>query len=461
MTIAVNYVGNQSHFIINSGTTGANARGYWANQLNPAYLRRSRRSARQQSVPNRFLPHLQHRQTLRSCKAKSGVTIPPFFQAAAVNSTTATIAQGLVAFPQYCGVSDTWGNVGNFSYNSLQITLLQRFAHGLSFNVNYTYSKNIGDDGTFRSGFDIPAAAISGGGQNWKQDRIERSWTTVSAPQSLHAFGVYQLPFGKGHIGRDSMLVRALASGWQLSGIYTYGSGTPVAVIWNGCGTGNINHPGQGQCMQDLNPAYLGKTARSQRKLSEPHPKAISPPTSARYQYFDFNAFQTPKNISTSSTAQYLLGNAPRTRPWNLNNPGEPEPGHLRSSQLQPASRDGFGLRSRLPEYLEQSDLLKPKRRLVSGSATFGTIAGISNSIRATSNSLDTSTSNFTAAFHRGNRIGNRSPTLAQKNPGAHPPGFSVTRQQPRPQTTLIHNGIPDPLRFYSLLPIPTHSAVA
>ena len=74
-------------------------------------------------------------------------------------------------------------------------------AHGLSFNINYTYSKNIGDDGTFRSGFDIPAAALSGGGQNWHQDRIERSWTTISAPQILHAFGVYQLPFGKGHIG--------------------------------------------------------------------------------------------------------------------------------------------------------------------------------------------------------------------------------------------------------------------
>ena len=31
MTIAVNYVGDQSHFL----TTGGNARGYWANQLNP------------------------------------------------------------------------------------------------------------------------------------------------------------------------------------------------------------------------------------------------------------------------------------------------------------------------------------------------------------------------------------------------------------------------------------------
>ena len=125
------------------------------------------------------------------------------------SSSTATIAQGLVAFPQYSGVTDTWGgNSGNFSYHSFQITLMQRIGHGLSFNVNYTYSKNIGDDGTFRSGFDIPAAAISGGGKNWHQDRIERSWTTVSAPQALHAFGVYELPFGKGHLGNNSIVVR-------------------------------------------------------------------------------------------------------------------------------------------------------------------------------------------------------------------------------------------------------------
>jgi hypothetical protein len=38
MTIAINYVGDQSHFLINSISSGANARGYWVNQLNPIYL---------------------------------------------------------------------------------------------------------------------------------------------------------------------------------------------------------------------------------------------------------------------------------------------------------------------------------------------------------------------------------------------------------------------------------------
>ncbi len=35
MTISVNYVGDQSHFL---NPSGQNARGYWSNQLNPVYL---------------------------------------------------------------------------------------------------------------------------------------------------------------------------------------------------------------------------------------------------------------------------------------------------------------------------------------------------------------------------------------------------------------------------------------
>ena len=178
MTIAVNYVGNQSHFIINSGTTGANARGYWANQLNPAYFA-ALAGVLDSGGTKPILTAAATPANAAIVLSKTGVTIPPFFQAAAVNSTTATVAQGLVAYPQYSGVSDTWGNVGNFSYNSLQITLLQRFAHGLSFNVNYTYFQE------HRRRRHLPQrirysrnSATSGGGQNLEARTVSSaSWT--------------------------------------------------------------------------------------------------------------------------------------------------------------------------------------------------------------------------------------------------------------------------------------------
>src|ERR1019366_5032467 len=122
---------------------------------------------------------------------------PAFFTAAGAVNASATVSQMLTAFPQYSGVSDTYGNVGNFSYNSLQVVLNQRMHNGLSYNINYTYSKNLGDDSTIRSGFDIPAGAISGGTKSYKQDRMDRSWTTISRPHLIHAYGVYELPFGK------------------------------------------------------------------------------------------------------------------------------------------------------------------------------------------------------------------------------------------------------------------------
>ena len=118
---------------------------------------------------------------------------------ASPSNSGVTIGQMLTAFPQYNVMNDSLGGsyVDNFSYNALQITLSQRTAHGLTFNVNYTYSKNIGDDSTFRNGFPIPAGAIDGHGQSWAADRIDRSWTTTSLPQLVNAYGVYKLPIGR------------------------------------------------------------------------------------------------------------------------------------------------------------------------------------------------------------------------------------------------------------------------
>jgi hypothetical protein len=384
LTLSVNYVGNESHHLINSTSSGSNARGYWANQLNPAYL------AALGSVTDSTgtKPILTSPATAANvAKAQSvvpGLSIPMYFQNAAAVSTTPTIAQGLVAFPQYSGVSDTWGeNVGNFSYNSFQVTLQQREAHGLTFNINYTYSKNIGDDGSFRSGFNIPVGAISGGTQSWHQDRIDRSWTTVSAPESIHAYFTYDLPFGKGTLGGRSLIMRTLTGGWKVSGIYTYGSGTPVAATWSGCNSSN--YPGQGQCMPDINPNFVGKNARSNGSYGS-GPNGFNTCNlgigtgCVAIPYLNNTAFQTPQNVSTVSSAQYLIGNAPRTKAFNLNNPG--------TEDFDAAVHRTIPLPKEMALIIE-ADCLNtwnkvtfgnPSASWASGSATFGTITGTGGS---------------------------------------------------------------------------------
>jgi hypothetical protein len=296
----------------------------------------------------------------------------------------------LLAFPQYSSLADTWGNVGNFSYESVQVSLNQRMSHGLSFNFNYTFSKNIGDDGSFRSGFAIPAAAISHGSQNWAQDRMDRSYTVISAPNKINAFGVYKLPFGKGHIGGNNPIVRWAAGGWQLSGIYTFTQGAPIGVTWSGCTA--TTYPGQGQCMPDINPSYPNKSAHISGKWgSGPNGfntcnlgiNALGQSGCKAIQYLDLAAFQTPLSNSTASTNQYLLGNAPRSRPFMLRNPytWNVDAG-LRKTF--PIHKDvAFQFESNVTNVWNHVTFGGPSGSWASGSATFGTITGISSTYLA------------------------------------------------------------------------------
>lgn len=388
LTFALNYVGNQSHHLYNSTAGGGNIRGYWANQLNPIYL------AGLGSVTNTAgtAPILTAPATAanvaKASAAMPGINIPASYQAAAAVNSSATVAQGLTAFPQYSSVADTWGvNSGNFSYNSLQMTVEQRFAHGLTFNVNYTWSKNIGDDGTFRSGFDIPANAISGGTRSYHQDRIERGSTVVSQPHVVHAYGVYQLPFGKGKLGGNHLITRALAGGWQLSAIYTYGSGTPVAVTWTGCTAGN--YPLQGQCMPNTNPNFTASSARINGGYGTgPNGRntcnlgvGATCGTSTAVKYVDATAFLTVPSVSPiASSPIYLLGNAPRTGAFHLQNPG--------AQNVDTSLRRTIPIHEKINLQVEV-DCLNTWNHVIFGgpsaafgSATFGTVTTVSNSPR-------------------------------------------------------------------------------
>jgi hypothetical protein len=380
MTISVNYVGDQSHFI---NPSGQNARGYWSNQLNPVYLAALGGVTDTTGTKPILIAAATSANVAKARAAMGSINIPASYQTAAnanPNSSVLTLAQGLSAFPQYSGVTDLWGaNSANLTYHSFQVMLLQRMAHGLTFNVNYTYSKNIGDDGTFRSGFDIPAAAISGGGQSWHQDRIERSWSIVSAPQILHAFGVYQLPFGKNQIGGNSMLVRTLAGGWTISGIYTYGSGTPLAVISSLCSS--TNSPLQGQCMPDLVPGARNARINGSYGTSPQGTSAcnigIGPGCNNAIKYVDSTQFKNANNISATTSPIYLIGNAPRTAPLTLRGPG--------NQDLDAALRKSFNLPKDIGTFVFEVDCINVWNKVTFsnpastfGNANFGQISSVS-----------------------------------------------------------------------------------
>jgi hypothetical protein len=238
-------------------------------------------------------------------------------------TSTLTIGQLLLAFPQYSSVSDSWGgpNTENYSYNAFQLILAQRLAHGLTFNVNYTYMKDIGDDGSFRSGFNIPPGAIDGSTKAYKADRIDRALTQLDIPQNLTAYGVYQLPIGTaGHWGGNSLLMREVVGGWQLTGVYTYSSGTPVSVTWSG-GCANQAVPNGVSCLPSYNPNFSGSPRQNGSYGTGPNGVVVSNKT---IQYLNPAAFQAPTDISAipSKFHQYLIGNVARTAPYGLRSEG-------------------------------------------------------------------------------------------------------------------------------------------
>ncbi len=145
LTISVDYSGSQSHFISGAG----NIRGYYAGQLDPKYLVLGANLTKPATAANIAAAQA----AIRSHPPRPYPSTPPWPRV----NTNATIAHMLTWKPQYAGTTDTWGNyVANGNYNSFQVSLAQRASHGLSFNVNYTYSQNIDDAGTQRSGYDYP-----------------------------------------------------------------------------------------------------------------------------------------------------------------------------------------------------------------------------------------------------------------------------------------------------------------
>jgi hypothetical protein len=251
---------------------------------------------------------------------------------AAPSNSNLTIQQMLTAFPQYSGLQDGWGGafVENYSYEALQATVSQRTAHGLSFNFNFTFSKNIGDDGNFRSGWPSrrqPSTAKSNPG---RQDRIDRSWTTTSAPYILNTYAVYQLPFGKGKIGSNNWLVTQHC---RRMGVVR---SLPIQLrrtLWRHLEFGRQLrqriHDSECVHLHALShPRLFGQPGLTASSAADPTviPSAMraTSSTSISTHFTAGERFHGDQSVHGGKyiTSQYLIGNAPRTAAYGIRNPG-------------------------------------------------------------------------------------------------------------------------------------------
>jgi hypothetical protein len=216
MVLTLAYVGSNGKQLAGAG------HGIWSNQIDPKYL-----------VLGNLLNSTANPANVAAAAAiLPGVALPfPTF--------TGTIAQMLRPFPQYGGIADPYGNVGQVNYNALQASLQQRLSHGLTFNINYTFSKAIGNIFGIRSAY--------------KGD-LDKTISNTDMPHVFNAFFSYDLPFGKGKMfDPDNSVVRAVIGGWTLSGITRYASGIPLGPF-----IGTCTLPQAGACYVDYNPNFSG-----------------------------------------------------------------------------------------------------------------------------------------------------------------------------------------------------------
>ena len=216
--------------------------------------------------------------TTVAAAAALGVTVATPFP-----NFTGTIGQALKPYPQYSSLADPWLDVGTSSYNSAQVTLNRRISSGLTFMINYTFSKEEDD----LAGVREPGA-----------DSLEYTVGTLDHKQVLASTFVYQLPFGAGRrFNSNNFLMKAFANDWQVSGIFTYSTGAPLSITGTCTGGGIID----ASCYPNLTPGFVGGAQLG-----------VKPGTVAAASTAHLN-----KAAFTDAPA-YTYGNAARDAPYDL-----------------------------------------------------------------------------------------------------------------------------------------------
>jgi hypothetical protein len=179
----------------------------------------------------------------------------------------------------------------NANYHSLQLKVQRPLAKGLQMLIGYTFSKDIDDSG---------GTYIGEGAEGFQvQDSYNRHADRGLADQDIRnrfvLSYIYQLPFGRTkHWLNQGGVGSALLSNWQINGITTFGSGSPVGIT-QACNRANTN---QGSMRPDLvgNPNDLPSGRSRGQKVAE---------------WFDTSAFL---NYCPGPNGPFNFGNAG----WNI-----------------------------------------------------------------------------------------------------------------------------------------------
>jgi Carboxypeptidase regulatory-like domain/TonB dependent receptor len=261
MTLSIAYSGSVGRYLPGAGVAGP-----FTNQ-----------------IPVKYLPLGSLLTSTLSASTIASAAALGFTVAAPFPNFTGTIGQALKPYPQYLSLSNPWLDVGTSSYNSLQTTFNRRMSNGLTFMINYTFSKEMDD----LAGVRLPGA-----------DYLEYSVGALDRKHVFTSTAVYQLPFGAGRkFNSDNVVVRGLISGWQTSAIFTDATGAPLSITGTCTGGGVID----ASCYPNLTPGFSGSATLGSKPTTT---------AAAASAHLNAAAFVNP--------LPYAYGNAARTAPYGL-----------------------------------------------------------------------------------------------------------------------------------------------
>jgi hypothetical protein len=121
------------------------------------------------------------------------------------------------------GVVSWRGDVGNSTFEALQLNLRRAFHNGFLLSSNYVWSHSIND------------GSIGGGDSDTPQNSFCRSCDKASSDfdirQLFNLSAVYALPFGAGKQYLSSPgIIRTLLGNWEVSAIGTAQTGIPMSI---------------------------------------------------------------------------------------------------------------------------------------------------------------------------------------------------------------------------------------
>jgi len=267
-----------------AGSTGVGLPAGFAaqsNQLPDRYL--SLGSALQQLVPNPFYGQVQ---------------VGPLSQPQVQR------AQLLRPFPQFDTLFDEGNPVGHSSYHSFQLQYKHRFGASLVTGA-YTLSKSMANT---EARLDTGGNSTNAGFLDTYNRGLSRALSAYDVPQRLVVSYSYQLPFGKGKRFLSAAgLMAGVVSGWEVNGIYTAQSGTPLSFSTGTNLTGNLN------AVTDVYGTFVSNAVPNNNGTSA---KLTGDPVTRLTKWFDTGTFSQPASFTYGTSAR----TSPDVRTQGTNN---------------------------------------------------------------------------------------------------------------------------------------------